>query len=290
MTETHHDNSLLALRPLVKSRENHSHKGNYGHLLLVCGCDAMPGAAVLATGAALHSGCGLVTLHSTEAARRAAAGLFPSAMLSIDKGETFSSIPENIGKYSVIAAGPGLGQSPQTINALCGLLEAAKATSVPMLLDADALNILSSHPELLQSIPHGSVLTPHEGELRRLVNRNDAESARRGIRDLCKNTGCILIEKGFHTRIHTPQGIFVNETGNPGMAKGGSGDVLTGLVGGLMARGYSASEAARLGVWIHGFAGDCLTEDFTTEAYSSFELIGYLYKGFSRMYGTDSTA
>ena len=273
------------LRPLLLHRENESHKGDYGHLLIVAGCQTMPGAAVLAAGAALRSGCGLVTLHSTGRALQAVVNDYPSAMLSEDPGEALSSVPAALGRYSAIAVGPGLGRAPATLEAFGTMLAGARDARVPMVLDADALNLLAASPALLDSIPAGSVMTPHLGELRRLVTWETEEEKDLAVRDLCRRTGCVVIVKGYQSRVYTPEGeCFINTTGNPGMAKGGSGDVLTGLVGGLMARGYSAPAAACLGVWIHGRAGDVLTAERTTEAYSSRDLIDRLHVGFSELY------
>ena len=272
------------LRERLLRREDASHKGDYGHLLLVCGCDTMPGAAVLATGAALKSGCGLVTLHSTESACQAAVPMFPSAMLSRDSGCCFSQLPANLEKYSCIGAGPGLGKAEQSRNALSMLLEVAQGLSIPMVLDADALNIISENRRLLDSIPAGSVLTPHIGELKRILpGWRDGDDGM--IQELCENTGCILVRKGFHTQVFTPSGeIFTNTTGNPGMAKGGSGDVLTGLLAGLIARGYDSLTAAVLAVWVHGFTGDHMTATCTAEAYSSLDLIPALPLAFRELY------
>ena len=268
------------LKPVLKERENDSHKGDYGHLLIVAGCQTMPGAALLATGAALGSGCGLVTLHSTERALQAAVVNFPSAMLSENAGACFDRLPEQLDRYSAIAAGPGLGRAPETARALERLLTAAKEADIPMVLDADALNLIAADQALPDLIPAGSVLTPHLGELRRLVPQPTEEA----IRAFSCRTGSVIVVKGYQSRVYTPEGeCFVNTTGNPGMAKGGSGDVLTGLVGGLLARGYSAQDAACLGVWIHGYAGDCLTLERTTEAYSSRDLIDRLYEGFLKL-------
>ena len=267
------------LKPHLLQRENNSHKGDYGHLLLVCGCQRMPGAAVLATGAALHSGCGLVTLHSTERALQAVVDSFPSAMLSEEPGHFFSILPENIGKYSAIAVGPGLGQAPETLKAFARLLQEAAGKGIPLVLDADALNLLAAHPDL--PVPAGSVMTPHLGELRRLTG-DDSPAA---TLQLSHGTGCVVVRKGFHSQVITPDGeIHMNATGNPGMAKGGSGDVLTGLIGGLLARGYPAARAACLGVWLHGFAGDRLTATRTAEAYDSRDLISALPEAFRELY------
>ena len=245
------------LRPRLLRRQNDSHKHDYGRLLVIAGCETMPGAALLATGAALRSGCGLVMLHSTPRTLFAAAASYPSAMLSEDPGSHFSTVPEKLERYSALAIGPGLGWSPGTMNALMDLLGEACERRIPAVLDADALNILSVMADWHELIPPGSVLTPHKGELKRLL----------------------------------PCGgeCLVNTSGNPGMAKGGSGDVLTGLIGGLLARGYAAQDAAALGVWIHGHAGDVLTARYTAEAYSSRELIDELPCGFYKLEHDDTS-
>ena len=275
------------LRLLLLNRKEDSHKGDYGHLLIVAGCQSMPGAAVLATGAALKSGCGLVTLHSTPRALQAVVNNFPSAMLSEDPRNAFSRVPGPLDKYDAIAVGPGLGRDALSGVALHGLMGAAKAAGIPMVIDADALNLLSENPAWLADIPAGSVLTPHLGELRRLVPFEKGQEDH-AARNLSSRSGCVVVMKGFHTKVLAPDGTcLVNTTGNPGMAKGGSGDVLTGLLGGLLARGYASADAAALAVWIHGFAGDVLTKERTAEAYSSMDLIDHLHKGFKELYDAE---
>ena len=279
------------LRPRLLSRELTSHKGDFGHLLIVAGCETMPGAAVLATGAALHSGCGLVTLHSTPRALQAVVNNFPSAMLSEESGPVFSRVPKDLGRYRAIAVGPGLGRAPQTKRALVGLLEAAFAADIPTVLDADALNILSEIPGWEDCIPRNSVLTPHLGELRRLLPGTDDDALDGKVCERCLYTGSTLVLKGYHTKVTSPIGPVsgcitrVNTTGNPGLAKGGSGDVLTGLICGLGARGYAPADAAALGVWLHGLAGDILSESHTPEGYDSRDLIDALPLAFRRLYG-----
>ena len=277
------DKELLI--PRLLGRGNDSHKGDYGHLLIVAGCERMPGAAVLATGAALKSGCGLVTLHSTARALQACVNNYPSAMLSEDSARQFSTMPiADLSRYAAIAVGPGLGREPMTARALEDLLCSARERAIPAVLDADALNLLSEMPRWQDLIPEGSVLTPHLGELGRLFPQEDDDSRQAAIEAFCKKTQGVLVRKGYHTTVFSPSGeCFVNTTGNPGMAKGGSGDVLTGLVGGLLARGYSALDAALLGVWIHGYAGDALTAACTAEAWSSRDLVDFLWKGFAAL-------
>ena len=273
------------LRPRLLHRADDSHKGDYGHLLIVAGCRTMPGAAVLATGAALRSGCGLVTLHSTPRALEAAVVRCPSAMLSEDPGEVFSRLPVSVERYSAVAVGPGLGRRPETKEALFSLLEAVKERHIPVVVDADALNLLSEEPDWPSFLPMNAVLTPHLGELRRLLSWDSADERDRRVRALCGETGCTLVMKGFHTRVFTPGGdVLVNTTGNPGLAKGGSGDVLTGLLGGLLARGYAPADAAALAVWLHGRTGDILSEERTAEAYAGMDLAEHLYRSFKELY------
>lgn len=274
------------LRTRILHRKNDTHKGDYGHLLIMAGCQTMPGAAVLATGAALHSGCGLVTLLSSGRALQAAANAFPSAILA-ERPESSGALSLDLSRYTVIAAGPGLGLSSPAVEQLTDILAFARQAGVPTVLDADALTILPTLPcpDWTALIPEGSVLTPHLGELRRLLWWNSEEGKEDAIRQLCEQTRSVLVMKGYHTRVYLPDGdCLVNTTGNPGLAKGGSGDVLTGLIGGLMARSYDATDAACLGVWIHGRAGDVLTEEKTAEAWSSRDLIDYLYAGFKALY------
>lgn len=272
------------LRPRLLGRENESHKGNYGHVLIVAGCESMPGAAVLATGAALRSGCGLVTLHSTPRALQAAVNNYPSAMLSEAGEKVLSRLPD-MGRYNAIVVGPGLGRAPETRKELLNLLMAAIGYCIPIVIDADALNILSEVPHHEEFIPENAILTPHLGELQRLLPGSFELMRMLTVEELCESRGCILIQKGFHTKVHTPSGdCLVNSTGNPGMAKGGSGDVLAGLLGGLLARGYSSVDAAALGVWLHGCAGDILAAERTPEAFHSDDLIDALPAAFRQLY------
>ena len=273
------------LRPKLLHRERNGHKHDYGRLLIIAGCETMPGAAVLATGGALQSGCGLVRLHSTARALQAVVNCYPSAMLSEEYDDFFHTVPEKLERYNVIAIGPGLGWSPGTLNSFMDLLAEARSKHIPMVLDADALNILSVLSDWTELIPAGSVLTPHKGELKRLLPSKSDEERETLAWELCAEAGCCVVMKGYHSRVFTPNGTcYVNTTGGPGMAKGGSGDVLTGLIGGLMARGYSAEDAATLGVWLHGYAGDVLSAERTEEAFSSRDLIDKLYCGFQELY------
>lgn len=240
---------------LLKKRAAFSHKGTYGHLLLVCGSRGMAGAALLSAQGALRSGCGLVTVHLPAGERLTVQTAAPQALISGDPAPYFSEVSFDPEKFTTVGAGCGLGQAPATLEALKELLA---RTERPMLLDADALNLLADHPALQNSVPAGSVLTPHPGEFRRLVGPwADEEDKFRRLRELAARLKVHVVLKGAYTALCVPEGtVYFNPTGNPGMAKGGSGDVLSGLIAGLMARGYRPFEAALLGVWFHGLAGD----------------------------------
>lgn len=259
---------------LRKPRAKHSHKGSYGHALLVCGSRPMMGAASLATGGALRSGCGLVTAHIPADERFAMQANWPSAMLSLDPADCFSMVPQDLGRFAAIGAGCGLGQDDRTVDALAELLSEASAKGVRMLLDADALNIVAANPALRKLIPAGSVLTPHPGELRRLAGEwSDDREKLSKVSELARETASVVVVKGANTAVCTPDGrILFNSTGNPGMAKGGSGDVLAGYITGLMARGCTAEESAVAGVYAHGKAGDKAAEYYGQEAMNSADL------------------
>ena len=262
------------LRPLLLERASDSHKGDYGHLLLVAGCQAMPGAAVLATGAALKSGCGLVTLRSPAYALQSVAYNFPAAMLSAEPGDCFGLVPEHLDRYDVIAVGPGLGTAPQTAGALAKLLSLSREGGLPMVLDADALNLLAARPAQLDGIPAGSVMTPHPGELRRLTGPYAPQEQDDRVLALSRRTGSVVVCKGFRTRVYTPAGeVLVNTTSNPGMAKGGSGDVLAGMVVSLLGQGMAPFEAACCAAYLHGLAGDLAAAELTERAMTPSDML-----------------
>jgi NAD(P)H-hydrate epimerase len=262
---------------LRQPRTKYSHKGSYGHALLVCGARGMIGAATLAVGGALRSGCGLVTARVPCDERFALQANWPSAMLSLDEASCFSSVPSDLEHFSAIGVGCGIGQDERTVKALGQLFTTASTLGIPMLLDADALNIIAANPQLRKSIPAGSVLTPHLGELRRLVGEwADDRHKLAKTEALARELSSVVVVKGAHTAVCTPDGrVLFNSTGNPGMAKGGAGDVLAGYITGLIARGYSAEEASVIGVYIHGRAGDKAAEYYGQEAMNSADLLEF---------------
>ena len=266
-------------RRILRPRREDAHKGDFGHALLVCGSCGMAGAAVLATMGALRSGCGLVTVHLPESERMAIHVTSPSAMVDSDPGAYFSALPSNLDKYTAVGCGCGLGRHPETEAALQALLGAWHR---PMVLDADALNIIAVRPELFESVPDGSILTPHLGELRRMTGgwTSSADMMEKAFRLACRTRSCVVV-KGPHSAVIGPDGrVSCNSTGNPGMATGGSGDVLTGLLTGLLASGYPAFDAARLGVWLHGRAGDIAALHYGQNGMNSRDIAGCLGEAF----------
>ena len=243
------------ISPFIEERGKHSHKGCFGRALLVAGSEGMAGASVLAARAALRSGVGLLTLCVPRCNNEILQRSVPEAMTLPDACTTHISEPVDCEKYTAVAVGPGLGQHADTERALLALLDSC---SVPMVVDADALNILSRNKEYLTRLPQGSIITPHIGEFTRLAGAcsNSYERLQRA-REFAKAYNLCVVLKGAYTAVVSPSGdCFFNTTGNPGMATGGSGDTLTGVLLALLARGLSATDAARLGVYIHGAAGD----------------------------------
>ncbi|MDR1898205.1 MAG: NAD(P)H-hydrate dehydratase [Prevotellaceae bacterium] len=268
---------------LKKRRLKFGYKNTYGHALLVCGSRyiennaqySMTGAAILAANAALRSGCGLVTVHVPCEERVALQTNCPSAILSLDRQHVFSDLPSNITKYNAIGIGCGTGTHCETEKAFAALLQSVK---IPLVIDADAINILSQNRKLLKYVPHNSILTPHLGELKRLTGEwlNEKDKSKKTT-EFASEYQLIVVVKGAHSSIYLPDGnIWFNSTGNPGMAKGGSGDVLTGLITGLLARGYNSFEAAVLGVYFHGLAGDKAKEKYGEESMNSLDLIEFI--------------
>lgn len=267
---THH-----FISSLVKSRRRFSHKGSFGHSLIIAGDELKMGAAVLCSKAALRIGSGLTTLHHPSSFKGQITSVIPELMSSIDKsGIAFTKVPE-LSPFSHIAVGPGLGTRPDTAKALKILIQQSDA---PMVLDADALNILSENKTWLSFLPKGSILTPHLGELTRLIGKykNDFDRLEKSL-EFAKKHNIYLLVKGANSMTFTPNSkVFFNSTGNPGMATGGSGDVLTGMIVGLLAQGYSSVEAAILGVYLHGLSGDLAAHKMGEESLIAGDIIDHI--------------
>lgn len=247
--------NLAQARKLLPSRPKDSHKGDYGHVVVVAGSRDMAGAAILAGMGALRSGAGLVTLAVPEAIRRTVAAALPEALTT--------AAPPEPSQYDALALGPGMTTRPAVRRAVSALLRACAAA--PAVVDADALNCLALAPHPERAL-RGRVITPHPGELARLLKRTAkaVQADRVGAAGAAaRRFGCVCLLKGYRTVVagprpgpRTPGPVSINPTGNPGMAKGGMGDVLTGLIGGFLAQGLAPFDAARLGAFVHGLAGD----------------------------------
>ena len=271
-------------RKILKRRNKFSHKGNFGHSLLICGSSGKMGAAVLAAGACQRSGAGLVTVRSPQCGVEILQTTVPEAMVSPDPGNMMITVLPDLSPYSSIAIGPGIGREPQTADALKLLIQQA---TIPLIFDADAINLLSENKTWLGFIPLGSVFTPHPKEFERIAGRSSNDFERNYLqREFSRKHQCFVVLKGSHTAITTPDGrCYFNTTGNAGMATGGSGDVLTGIIAGIMAQGYQPLESCLLGVYIHGMAGDLALSEVGYEALIASDIIKYLGKSFQTLYG-----
>ena len=249
---------------LIPPRPSLSHKGDWGHVLVLAGSGRMPGAAELCARACLRAGAGLVTVGMAAGLHPRLSASFPEALPlplpTDDRGQLSCDAVEealNFKRASLIAIGPGLGIDNGTTALVRTLVEKSE---LPMVIDADALNILAADLEVLKRSPAPRVLTPHLGEMVRLVQlAPDEVKARREevTADFARKWGVVMVLKGAATLIAAPEGeIWINSTGNSGMGTAGSGDVLTGLIAGFLAQGLSSLDAARLGVYAHGLAGD----------------------------------
>ncbi len=242
-------------KKLVRDREKFSHKGTFGHALLLAGSYGKMGAAQLCGGACLRSGAGLLTMHVAGCGYQIIQIALPEAMCTVDIHEKMLTTLPELDAYSAIGVGPGLGKEPQTLQMLEELIEKAK---VPMVWDADALNLLSENPDLLKKLPEQTIITPHPKEFERLAGKSKGDYARLELaRDFAQEHKLVVVLKGAHTAVVFPNGtVHFNATGNAGMATGGTGDVLTGILTSLLAQKYNPQDAARLGVYQHGVAGD----------------------------------
>jgi len=269
---------------IMPQRSKFDHKGTYGHALLIAGSYGKMGAAVLASRACLRAGVGLLTTHVPHFGYPIIQTAVPEAMASIDQHDSMFTDSPDLSPYSAIGIGPGLGTKKNSCRALCELID---KTKVPLVIDADGLNILSERKESLEKLPEGCILTPHPGEFRRLVGETvDSFDAVKKQQAFSEKYKCIVVLKGAHTSISTPDGsVYWNSTGNPGMATAGSGDALTGIILGLLAQGKSSLEAALLGVYVHGLAGDLAAKKKSEVSLVAGDIIDSLGKAFLKCLG-----
>ncbi|MEM6966255.1 MAG: NAD(P)H-hydrate dehydratase, partial [Bacteroidota bacterium] len=271
------------VQQILRPRAKFSHKGTFGHGLLIAGSYGKMGAAILAAKAALRSGAGLITTHVPKCGYTLLQTAFPEAMVSVDEHEFCFSKITDFEKYNAIGIGCGLGTNALSAQGLKDFLEKVE---IPIVLDADALNLISQNKTWLKLIPPGSILTPHPKEFARLFGPTDDHFERNKLQRTCsKKHNIYVVLKGANTCVSTPQGhCYFNSTGNPGMATAGSGDVLTGILLSLLAQGYNPLDACLLGVYLHGLSGDlALDEVISQESLIASDLIDNLGKAFSKI-------
>ena len=249
---------------LLPKRNADTHKGNYGRILLLCGSRGYTGAAALAAMVALRTGAGLVylgvpeSIYEIEACKLLEPIVFPltdfNGMLSSD---AISKIQGLIPKMDAVLIGPGLGQSAETQKVV---IEVLNKSNCPVVLDADGINMICDHINVLRGRKYPTILTPHDGEFVRLGGNKDSDRIEASMQ-MAKELNCILLRKGHHSIITDGSACYINHTGNPGMATGGSGDVLSGIIVSLLGQGLQSIMAAACGAWLHGAAGDlCMHE------------------------------
>ena len=271
------------IRPNLEKRKKFSHKGNFGHALLISGSYGKMGAAILAAKACLKTGAGLVTCHIPKKGYNIMQTKVPEAMVSIDPSDTLFSETPPVDNYDVIGIGPGIGTDDITQKAFKKLLD---TNNKPLVIDADGLNILSKNKKWLNMLPEGSILTPHPKEFERLAGETSGHYSRLQLqKDFSKKYNIYVVLKNAHTSITCPDGrCYFNATGNPGMATAGSGDVLTGIILALAGQYREPEKAALTGVYLHGLAGDLAEKKYGQEALIASDIIkntGKAFKGTS---------
>lgn len=269
-------------RFIHKPRNKFSHKGTFGHALIVAGSYGKIGACVLSSKACLSSGAGLVTAHVPKCGYDILQTTNPEVMVETDSSEMIVSDNIKLDKYNVIGIGPGIGTEKETQNVFKVLIQ---NSSAPMVIDADAINILSENKTWIAFLPKNSILTPHPGEFKRLVGDADNDFERFQLqKEFSIKHDVYVVLKGAHTCITCPDGeAYFNSTGNPGMATAGSGDVLTGILTGLLAQRYDSKQAAMLGVYLHGLAGDFAAKDLSEESLIARNIIEFLGQAYKKL-------
>ncbi len=267
---------------MLKTRSKFAHKGTMGHAVLIAGKKGMAGAAILSARACMRSGLGKLTIRVPESNVRIMQEAVPEAVLNIDVDANCFSQSFDTSEFDAMAIGPGIGTSAYTVQAF---IEQVSMTKCAMVIDADALNILGSHRGWINQLPRHCILTPHKKELFGLISttRNSYEELER-TRELAVRQRIFILIKGAYSAVVTPLGnVYFNSTGNPGMATAGAGDVLTGVILSLLAQAYEPEVALRLGVYLHGLAGDLAAEDLSYEGLISTDIVNYLPKAFKEL-------
>jgi ADP-dependent NAD(P)H-hydrate dehydratase / NAD(P)H-hydrate epimerase len=275
----------IFIKSIYKSRKkkSFSHKGSFGHALIIAGSYGKIGAAVLAAKACLKTGAGLLTCYIPDCGYNIMQTALPEAMIITDDHEKIlANLPSHIENYSAIGIGPGLGTAVETQKLFSFLV---RRSDKPVVIDADGLNCLSLDVSLLSQLQPNTILTPHPKEFDRLFGEHNSDFDRITTAETkSKELHTIIVLKGHHTLITTPGGIsFFNTTGNAGLAKGGSGDVLTGIITALLSQGYEPAHAAILGVYLHGLAADIAAKEIALESMMPSDVIDHLSKAYKRL-------
>jgi NAD(P)H-hydrate epimerase len=275
----------LASALLAKHKRNKfDHKGKFGHSLIIAGSYGKFGAAVLATKACVNTGSGLTTVYAPSESMDILQSTIPEALFAADAEAKFISEFPKPGKYTAIGIGPGIGTAERTAEALESFLEQTELDT-KLVLDADALNILAEHPELLEMLPPFSVLTPHPKEFSRLAGNSEDTMLRLELaKKFSKLVNSYIVLKGAFTQIISPSGtVYFNSSGNPGLAKGGSGDVLTGILTALISQGWKTEEACILGVYLHGLAADLAVMKISEMSLNPMDLSKFIGKALQKI-------
>jgi len=270
------------IRSLIKPRQCFSHKGTFGHGLLISGSYGKMGAAILASTAALRSGIGLLSTHIPRLGYDIIQTAVPESMVSIDRSDIiFTEYPE-LSNFDAIGVGPGIDTKQNSTRALSELLDECEK---PLVLDADALNIIGENQKMVKKLPKGCILTPHMKEFERIFGKSDGSFNRNEMqRAFSQEQAVVMVLKGAYTAITDVDGrCYFNPTGNPGMATAGSGDVLTGIILSLLSQGYTSLHAALIAVYMHGLAGDLAADELGQEALIAGDIVRFLPNAWKRM-------
>jgi NAD(P)H-hydrate epimerase len=264
---------------LLKPRLPNAHKGNFGHVLLIAGSKGKGGAALLASKACLRSGVGRLTTHIPRFLELAHLTFVPEAMIHVDENEQYCTEIQDCNLFDAIGIGPGLGEHPKTLEVLLFLLQSYEG---PMVLDADALNLISTH-HLQHLLSNRCILTPHPGEFERLTGQTYKEDNReRQVSAFSQEYRVNTVLKGDSTLVSNERGeVYKNTTGNPGLAKAGSGDVLTGMILAFLGQGYEPTAAAHLGVYLHGRAADLAVQQIHERSLLASDTIAFISNAIS---------
>ncbi|SMC45192.1 NAD(P)H-hydrate dehydratase [Moheibacter sediminis] len=270
-----------------KARNKFSYKGNYGHALVVGGSHGKIGANVLTTKAVLKSGAGLVTSYVPKCGYEILQTVFPEAMVLTDFSQDKIIQFPTIEKFNAIAIGPGMGMDGKTLQAFEQFLNETDLKEKALVLDADVINLLAQNQNLISKLPENTILTPHIGELKRLIGEWEDDYDRiEKTKEFAQKYKLIIISKDAHTAVFSSDGeVYFNSTGNPGMATAGSGDVLTGIITGQLAKGFEALNAAVFGVYLHGLAGDLAKEQLGEESLMASDIINYIPVAYKQLFG-----